>query len=74
MSLSWVPDNQPNGIGWMTRCGNFAIRECRYLNGQATEYWCYYKVSPGDKKFMHIPEGVRPSLEEAVKLCEVKNG
>lgn len=73
MSIHWIPDNQTNGRGWMSRCGNYAIRECVYRDGTPTDYWCYYKVKVGDSKFMPVCEGVHLKLEDAVRHCEDLN-
>ena len=62
--ITWQPDNQANGMGWMSSCCTYTIRECVYMMSGAVEYWCYYLPSE-THKYMHLPDGVRLSLEDA---------
>jgi len=68
--VNWVDNPQPNGNGLLSECGNYAIRQCKYENGQPTEYYCYYKPKKHEMKFMRIPDGVRMTLSEAKENCE----
>ena len=67
--IAWLPNPQPNGMGWISQCGQFAIRECKYVNGSSIEYWCYYKPTP-EHKFMHVYDGVVKSLDEAKSVIQ----
>lgn len=79
--MKWIEDQQINGMGWLSDCGNYAIRECVYRQDRsefdenfrpyptrAVEYFCYYRPIP-NHKFMHLNDGVVPSLVEAKERC-----
>ena len=66
--LTWNPDPQPNGMGWMSSCKQFSVRQCDYSDGRQSDFWTYYRPAPG-AHFMPLHPGQHASRDDAMQQC-----